>query len=122
MSYPSVYRLEFTGAQLKDIMEDVCDNLFNKDPFYQQGGDMVRVGGISYACAPERKMGNRISEMRLTGSGEPIEADKTYVVGGWASVNEGVEGPAIYDLMEDYITKKSVVSLDPEAAAVRVIR
>jgi sulfur-oxidizing protein SoxB len=67
-------------------------------------------------------MGNRISEMRLTGSGEPIEADKTYVVGGWASVNEGVEGPAIYDLMENYITKKSVVSLDPEAAAVRVIR
>jgi sulfur-oxidizing protein SoxB len=88
MSYPSVYRLEFTGAQLKDIMEDVCDNLFNKDPFLQQGGDMVRVGGFSYACAPEAEMGNRISEMRLTGSGEPIEADKTYVVGGWASVNE----------------------------------
>ena len=103
-------------------MEDVCDNLFNKDPFLQQGGDMVRVGGFSYACTPEAEMGSRISDMRLTGSGEPLEADKTYVVGGWASVNEGVEGPAIYDLMENYITKKSVVSLDPEAAAVRVIR
>jgi sulfur-oxidizing protein SoxB len=57
MSYPSVYRLEFTGAQLKDILEDVCDNLFNKDPFYQQGGDMVRVGGMSYTCAPKRTDG-----------------------------------------------------------------
>jgi sulfur-oxidizing protein SoxB len=122
MSYPSVYRLEFTGAQLKEIMEDVCDNLFNKDPFLQQGGDMVRVGGFTYACAPEASMGSRISEMRLTSTGEPIEADKSYTVGGWASVNEGVEGPAIYDLMEDYITKKQVVSLDPEAAAVKVIQ
>jgi len=66
-------------------------------------------------------MGERITDMRLTGSGDPIEAGKSYTVGGWASVNEGVEGPAIYDLMEDYITKKSVVSLDPDAAAVRVI-
>ena len=121
MSYPSVYRLEFTGAQLKDIMEDVCDNLFNKDPFLQQGGDMVRVGGFTYTCTPNASMGERITDMRLTGSGDPLEAGKTYTVGGWASVNEGVEGPAIYDLMEDYITKKSVVSLDPDAAAVRVI-
>jgi sulfur-oxidizing protein SoxB len=65
MSYPSVYRLEFTGAQLKEILEDVCDNLFNKDPFFQQGGDMVRVGGMSYTCAPNEQMGSRISDMRL---------------------------------------------------------
>ena len=104
MSYPNVYRLEFTGQQLKDILEDVCDNLFNKDPFLQQGGDMVRVGGMSYACAPNREIGNRISNMRLNRTGEPIDPSRSYVVGGWASVNEGTEGPAIYDLMEGHIS------------------
>ena len=120
MSYPAVYRSEFTGAQLKEIMEDVCDNLFNKDPFFQQGGDMVRVGGMSYTCAPNNEMGSRISDMVLTSTGEAIEADKSYVVGGWASVNEGTEGPAIYDLMETYITGKGMVDL-PEAQAVKVV-
>lgn len=120
MSYPAVYRSEFSGAQLKEIMEDVCDNLFNKDPFFQQGGDMVRVGGMSYTCAPEADIGSRISEMTLTSTGEPIEAGKTYTVGGWASVNETTEGPAIYDLMEDYITKKGVIDL-PETQTVKVI-
>ena len=120
MSYPAVYRSEFTGAQLKEIMEDVCDNLFNKDPFFQQGGDMVRVGGMSYTCAPNNEMGSRISDMVLTATGEAIEADKSYVVGGWASVNEGTEGPAIYDLMETYITGKGMVDL-PDAQAVKVV-
>jgi S-sulfosulfanyl-L-cysteine sulfohydrolase len=120
MTYPSVYRLDFTGQQLKDILEDVCDNLFNTDPFYQQGGDMVRVGGMSYACAPKEDIGNRISEMILTATGEPVEADKSYVVAGWASVNEGVEGPAVYDLMEGYIKKLGVVDL-PEQQTVKVI-
>jgi sulfur-oxidizing protein SoxB len=119
MNYPSVYRLEFTGAQLKEIMEDVCDNLFNKDPFLQQGGDMVRVGGMSYTCEPNAEMGSRISEMRLTSTGELLEADKNYVVGGWASVNENVEGPAIYDLMEKHITEKKVVKM-PESSTVTV--
>jgi len=111
MSYPSVYRLEFTGTQLKEILEDVCDNLFNKDPFFQQGGDMVRVGGMSYTCSPNGDMGGRISDMRLMSTGEPLEAETKYVVGGWASVNENVEGPAIYDLMETHITQKQVVNL-----------
>jgi len=111
MSYPSVYRLEFTGTQLKEILEDVCDNLFNKDPFFQQGGDMVRVGGMSYTCSPNADMGGRISDMRLMSTGEPLEAETKYVVGGWASVNENVEGPAIYDLMETHITQKQVVNL-----------
>ena len=111
MSYPSVYRLEFTGAQLKEILEDVCDNLFNKDPFFQQGGDMVRVGGMSYTCSPNADMGGRISDMRLMSTGEPLEAETKYVVGGWASVNENVEGPAIYDLMETHIMQKQVVNL-----------
>lgn len=119
MSYPSVYRLEFTGTQMKEILEDVCDNLFNKDPFFQQGGDMVRVGGMSYTCSPNADMGGRISDMRLMSTGEPLEADKKYVVGGWASVNESVEGPAIYDLMEKHITAKQVVNL-PDQPTVKV--
>jgi sulfur-oxidizing protein SoxB len=111
MNYPSVYRLEFTGAQLKDILEDVCDNLFNKDPFYQQGGDMVRVGGMAYACAPKEDIGNRISDMTLLSTGEPIDPGRSYVVAGWASVNENVEGPPVYDLMENFISKKGTIEM-----------
>ncbi len=114
MSYPSVYRLEFTGAQLKDILEDVCDNLFNPDPFFQQGGDMVRVGGMRYACAPNESIGSRISDMQLIATGEPIDPAKSYVVGGWASVNESVEGPPIYELMEKHIQDKKVIKLSEQ--------
>jgi sulfur-oxidizing protein SoxB len=110
MNYPAVYRMEFTGKQLKDILEDVCDNLFNPDPFFQQGGDMVRVGGMKYRCAPKAAMGSRISEMVLTRTGALIEAEKKYTVGGWASVNPDTQGPAIYDLLESYITAKGVVN------------
>lgn len=120
MNYPNVYRLEFTGAQLKEIMEDVCDNLFNVDPFFQQGGDMVRVGGLGYTCAPKQSIGNRISNMTLLRTGELIEAGKTYTVGGWASVNEGTEGPAIYDLMEKHITSKGTINM-PKNENVKVI-
>lgn len=119
MSYPSVYRLEFTGAQIKDILEDVCDNLFNKDPFYQQGGDMVRVGGMGYTCAPKQEIGNRISDMTLLKTGKPLEANQNYVVAGWASVNEGVEGPAIYDLMETHISNKGVIDM-PQNQSVKI--
>lgn len=109
MSYPSVYRLEFTGQQLHEILEDVCDNLFNPDPFFQQGGDMVRVGGMGYTCNPSATMGSRISEMTDLSTGEAVEPGKTYVVAGWASVNENVEGPAVYDLMENYLTSLETV-------------
>lgn len=119
MNYPSVYRLEFTGAQIKDILEDVCDNLFNKDPFYQQGGDMVRVGGMGYTCAPKQEIGNRISDMTLLKTGKPLEANQNYVVAGWASVNEGVEGPAIYDLMETHISNKGVIDM-PQNQSVKI--
>ena len=119
MSYPNVYRVEMTGRQLHEILEDVCDNLFHLDPFYQQGGDMVRVGGMSYTCAPKATMGNRITNMTITDTGAPVEADKKYTVGGWASVNEGTEGPAIYDLMENYISRKKVINL-PENQTVKV--
>lgn len=113
MSYPSVYRLEFSGRQIKEILEDVCDNLFNKDPFFQQGGDMVRVGGMGYTCEPKENIGSRISNMTLLKTGKPIEPDRLYTVAGWASVNENVEGPAIYDLMETYISKQDVIDIPP---------
>lgn len=112
MSYPSVYRLEFTGAQIKEILEDVCDNLFNKDPFFQQGGDMVRVGGMGYSCTPEASMGSRINDMTLLSTNEAIDPKRSYIVAGWASVNEGVEGPAIYDLMESYLGKQGTVNIE----------
>lgn len=111
MTYPSVYRLEFSGARIKEILEDVCDNLFNVDPFFQQGGDMVRVGGMGYTCAPKEAMGSRISNMTLLKTGEPINPKKNYVVAGWASVNENVEGPAIFDLMEQYIVDQGTIDI-----------
>lgn len=120
MSYPAVYRNEMSGQQLKDILEDVCDNLFNPDPFLQQGGDMVRVGGMSYTCSVNQTIGNRISDMRLAATGEAIDPARTYVVGGWASVSEGVEGPAIYDLMETFITRRKTVSV-PDERSVKVV-
>ena len=109
MNYPAVYRTEMTGEQLKIMLEDVCDNLFNPNPYYQQGGDMVRVGGLSYECAPKEVIGNRIQNMVFTTTGAPIEANKSYVVGGWASVNPDTEGPAIYDLLENYIQRKNLI-------------
>jgi S-sulfosulfanyl-L-cysteine sulfohydrolase len=86
ITYPEVYVQEMTGAQIKSIMEDICDNLFNPDPYYQQGGDMVRMGGLDYVCAPSESMGNRISGLTLD-SGKTLEANKSYKVAGWASVN-----------------------------------
>ena len=86
ITYPEVYAVEMTGAQIKTIMEDVCDNLFNPDPFRQQGGDMVRIGGMDYACAPNAKVGSRLSDMTLD-SGKALDANKSYKVAGWASVN-----------------------------------
>ncbi|MGI9410414.1 MAG: 5'-nucleotidase C-terminal domain-containing protein, partial [Hyphomicrobiaceae bacterium] len=120
MNYPAVYRLEFTGKQLKDVLEDVCDNLFNKDPFLQQGGDMVRVGGVSYTCAPKNDIGNRISNLTHLKTASPIDPAKKYVVAGWASVNENVTGPAIYDLMEKYISERKVIDM-PKVETVKVV-
>lgn len=119
MSYPNAYRLNFTGAQIKDILEDVCDNLFNTDPFFQQGGDMVRVGGMGYTCSPKASIGSRISGMTILKTGEALDPAKSYVVAGWASVNQGVEGPAIYDLMEKFITGQGVIN-QPVSESVKV--
>jgi len=108
MNYPAVYRSEMSGQMIKDILEDVCDNLFNVDPYYQQGGDMVRMGGLSYTCAPKAEMGERINDMTLS-DGTLLDPSKKYMVGGWASVNSDTEGPAIYDLLENYISRKEVI-------------
>jgi sulfur-oxidizing protein SoxB len=116
ITYPNAYRSEMTGQTIKDILEDVADNLFNPDPYYQQGGDMVRVGGLGYTIDPGKDIGSRISNMTALPSGDPIDPAKTYVVSGWASVNEGTEGPPIYDVVSSYIEKQKVVDVQPNDA------
>lgn len=112
MTYPAAYRSAMTGATLKTILEDVADNLFNKDPYYQQGGDMVRVGGMGYAIDPNGEMGGRISDMTLLKTGEAIDPAKEYQVAGWASVNEETQGPPIWDVVEQYLTRHPTVQLE----------
>lgn len=119
ITYPNVYRSEMTGAFIKEILEDVADNLFNTDPYYQQGGDMVRVGGMAYTIDVDKKIGERISNMTTLKDGKPIDASRNYVVSGWASVNEGTEGPPAYDLVSGYIEKKKTITV-PENQTVTV--
>ena len=109
ITYPEVYVQEMTGSQLKAIMEDICDNLFNPDPYYQQGGDMVRIGGMDYAVAPSEAVGRRISDMTLD-DGRPIEADRSYRVAGWASVNPQ-QGKAVSDVFADYLRREKTVNV-----------
>ncbi len=111
MTYPNAYRTEMTGEFLHIVLEDVADNLFNPDPFYQQGGDMVRVGGMGYRIDINKPQGERITEMTLLKTGEAIDPARSYVVAGWASVNEGTEGPPIWDVVETYIRGKGTVSV-----------
>ena len=113
MSYGEAYRTEMTGEFLHVVLEDVADNLFNPDPYYQQGGDMVRVGGLGYLIDVTKPQGDRITEMTLLKTGEAIDPSKTYQIAGWASVNEGTEGPAIWDVVEAHIAKQGTISLDP---------
>jgi len=98
---------EMTGETLKTVLEDVADNLFNADPYYQQGGDMVRVGGIEYTINPTKKMGQRISDIRM--KGKPVEASKTYIVAGWAPVAEGATGEPVWDVVASYLRDVKVV-------------
>ncbi|MBT7250016.1 MAG: thiosulfohydrolase SoxB [Rhodospirillaceae bacterium] len=119
LTYPNAYRSEFTGKFLKEILEDVADNLFNPDPYYQQGGDMVRVGGMAYAIDIAKPIGKRISNMTLTKSGEAIDPAKSYVVSGWASVNPDTKGPPIYDVVSNYISKMKVITV-PENRNIQI--
>jgi S-sulfosulfanyl-L-cysteine sulfohydrolase len=120
ITYPAAYRLTMTGARLKEVLEDVADNLFNPDPFYQQGGDMVRVGGIGYTIDINKPIGGRISELRLLRTDRALAADKEYVVAGWASVNEGTQGPPIWDVVINHMQAKRVVA-PQESGHVRVV-
>ena len=101
ITYPETYVQEMTGADIKNVLEDVCDNLFNADPYYQQGGDMVRAGGLFYACNPTNAIGSRISELKLD-NGKAINAVKRYKVAGWASVN-GQQGAPMWDVLAKYL-------------------
>ena len=112
ITYPNATLNSLTGARIKEILEDVADNLFNPDPYYQQGGDMVRVGGLKYSIDPSAEMGKRIGAMEL--NGKPLEADKEYQVAGWASVQEqpaGDMGRPIWDLVAEYLRDKKTVKI-----------
>ncbi|MBO6885316.1 MAG: thiosulfohydrolase SoxB [Marivita sp.] len=113
MTYGKAYRSEMTGEFIKIILEDVADNIFNPDPYYQQGGDMVRIGGMGYRIDVQKPQGERITDMVLLKTGEAIDPAKNYVVAGWASVNEGTEGPQIWDVVEAHIKKLGTVTVQP---------
>ncbi|MDB5904857.1 MAG: soxB, partial [Betaproteobacteria bacterium] len=111
ITYPYVTVTEMTGAAIKSVLEDVCDNLFNPDPYYQQGGDMVRIGGMQYACEPGQPIGRRIGGMTL--EGKPIDAQRRYKVASWAPVAEGASGQPVWDLVASYLREKKVVGPSP---------
>mgnify|MGYP001182371300 CR=1 FL=1 len=112
ITYPATTLTNMTGETIKTVLEDVCDNLFNPDPYYQQGGDMVRVGGLTYTCTPAAKSGDRISNMML--SGKLIDAKKSYKVAGWASVGDNVTGEPIWEVVETYLkSHKTVKKIKP---------
>jgi len=107
ITYPDTVATKMTGAAIKAVLEDVCDNLFHPDPYYQQGGDMVRVGGMSYACSPGARIGARIGDMRLRG--HPIEADKLYKVASWAPVAEENAGEPMWEILSRYLRDRKIV-------------
>ncbi|MGL4265138.1 MAG: thiosulfohydrolase SoxB [Afipia sp.] len=116
ITYPNCYRNQMTGAQLKEILEDVADNIFHPDPYFQGGGDMVRIGGMGYSIDVSKPMGSRISELTHLKSGKPIDAAKSYSVAGWASVNEGTQGPPIWDVVSAHVSKRGTVKVEPNTA------
>ena len=116
ITYPQVYRQPMTGQRLKEVLEDVADNLFNPDPYYQQGGDMVRCGGLGYSIDVSKPIGSRISDMTLLKSGQPIDPAREYPVAGWASVNEGTQGPPVWDLVERYVAAEKTVRVTPNTS------
>jgi sulfur-oxidizing protein SoxB len=116
ITYPQVYRMAMTGERLKEVLEDVADNLFNPDPYYQQGGDMVRCGGLGYSIDVSKPIGQRISGMTHLKTGKPIEPQREYTVAGWASVNEGTQGPNIWDVVERHIASEKTVRVQPNSS------
>ncbi len=121
ITYPFTTLTEMTGESIKSVLEDVCDNLFNPDPYYQQGGDMVRVGGLQYVCNPAALIGRRIDDLRL--NGKPLDAAKTYKVAGWGAVSDEARargGEPVWDLMARYLRGRKVVPvLQPNSPRLR---
>jgi sulfur-oxidizing protein SoxB len=109
LTYPHTWVREMSGAEIKMVMEDVADNLFHRDPYYRQGGDMVRVGGLTYTIAPDKQQGKRITDIRV--GGRPLEAHKQYKAAGWASLRE-VDGPPAFDVVADYLRRVKRVKVD----------
>jgi sulfur-oxidizing protein SoxB len=116
ITYPNCYRNEMTGEQLKNVLEDIADNIFHPDPYYQGGGDMVRTGGMGYAIDVSKEIGSRISGMVHLKTGKPIEASKKYTVSGWASINENTEGPPIWDVLAKHVEHAGSVKIEPNSA------
>lgn len=110
MTYPETYARDMSGKDIKDILEDVADNLFNEDPFYQQGGDMVRTGGISYRIDPKAKMGERVTDIVLTKTGKKIDASKSYKVAGWSTVGAKSDGEPVWETVETYLKNVKHIS------------
>jgi len=121
ITYPAAYRSLMKGEVIKTILEEVADNAFNPDPYYQQGGDMVRVGGMGYTVNVDAPSGGRITGMHMLGSGVPIEADKDYRVAGWGSVNEGTEGPPIWEVVATHLKNRQQLSPQPRKS-VKIVR
>ena len=117
IAYAEAYVQRMTGSQIKDVLEDVCDNLFNADPYYQQGGDMVRVGGFVYTCTPGESVGRRISELKLD-NGHTLDAAKSYKVAGWASVNEQ-RGIPVWDVFAKYLRSQKTPDRRGEPVSLR---
>ena len=111
MTYPETYVRDMQGSELKMILESVADNLFHEDPYYQQGGDMVRVGGLSYSCDPGRSMGERIGDLSLH-NGTALSADKIYKVAGWATVGSKSPGPPIWDMVAEYLRDRKTIKVE----------
>jgi sulfur-oxidizing protein SoxB len=110
ITYPVVTRSEIAGARIKAILEDIGDNLFNRDPYYQQGGDMARVGGLRYTMDPTQDIGHRISNMEL--NGKPIDPKKKYTVAGWANVSQHLKGRPVWDIVSEYLRDRKTLPVE----------
>jgi sulfur-oxidizing protein SoxB len=121
LTYPETTLTDMTGEALKRVLEDVCDNLFNPDPYYQQGGDMLRVGGLTYTCEPGARAGRRISDLRI--GGRPLDASRRYRVAGWAPVSaeaRAAGGEPIWEVVARYLrARKTVPPLRANLPALR---
>jgi S-sulfosulfanyl-L-cysteine sulfohydrolase len=111
ITYPETYARNMTGLEIKTVLEDVCDNLFNHDPYRQQGGDMVRVGGLDYVCDLSQPMGQRIYDLTLD-DGQAVEMHKQYKVAGWATVGTASDGLPIWEVVASHLREQKVVKLE----------